>query len=282
MNKISRRIDSYFIGLFLELFVVITLFMTQRESNIETLNFIMLCITFFTIIMTYSGGIVIGLILSSVVIFLYASYIFYINLVLGVEISYISYIWMISIPMITFTTGKLSNSILSLQEKNKRLQNKYKNLVTIDEHTGLGNEKIFYRDLDREISKSKRHKMPCTLMLIRLPYHKEIQKIIGEDKTNKLIQKISDISIASTRNEDERYVIENNVIAIIMPNTNKDGANIVKNRIKDQINNINLKLREKKEYVDIDTKVALLEYNDGIKTAIEFKALVEEELQYDV
>lgn len=282
MSGILRKIDSYLIGLFLEVFVVIAVLMFNKEGNMEILNFIMLCITFFTVMITYTGGIVLGLILTSVTIFLYTSYTFYINLVMNIDISYISYVWMVSIPIIAFTSGKLSSNILLLQETNKKLREEYENLVTIDKQTGLGNRRLFYMNLDREMSKSKRHKNPCTLMLIKLPYYKEIKKIIGENKTNKLIKEIRDVIISSTRNEDERYTIENDTLAIIMPNTDINGADIVKNRIKNGINDLNLKLKQEKKYVNIDTKVAILEYKEDIKTAIEFKVLVQEELQYDV
>jgi len=282
MSAILRKIDSYLIGLFLEVFVVIAILMFNKEGNMEILNFIMLCITFFTVMITYTSGIVVGLILTSVIIFLYTSYIFYINLVMNIDISYISYVWMVSIPIIAFTSGKLSSNIFLLQETNKKLSQEYENLVTIDKQTGLGNRRLFYMNLDREMSKCKRHKNTCTLMLIKLPYYKEIKKIIGENKTNKLIKDIRDVIISSTRNEDERYTVENDTLAIIMPNTDINGADIVKSRIKDSINDLNLKLKQEKKYVNIDTKVAIVEYKEDIKTAIEFKVLVQEELQYDV
>nr|WP_330375234.1 diguanylate cyclase [Paeniclostridium sordellii] len=85
--------------------------------------------------------------------------------------------------------------------------------------TGLLNVKAFYMNLEREISKVKRHKTELTLMLVKLPYYKETKKILGESKTNKLMKDISNVITKSTRIEDERYTIENDTIAIIMPNT---------------------------------------------------------------
>ncbi len=282
MRNILRKIDFYFLGLFLEIFVIIAIFTINKDSNMDILNFVMLCITFFTIMITYTGGKVVGLILSSITIFLYASYIFYINLVMNIEINYICYIWMACIPIVAITSGSLSSNIVLLQNTNRKLKEEYENLVRIDEQTGLGNVKLFYRDLDREMSKSKRHKVPCTLMLVKLPYYKEIKNIIGENKTNKLIKDISNVILQCTRNEDERYTIENDTIAIIMPNTDINGADIVRNRIKEGISNLNLKLMEEKKYVNIDNKVSILQYKKDISSAIEFKALAQEELQYDV
>ena len=282
MNKLSMKIDSYFLFLILELFIVFSFFIPYRSENNVILDFVMLCITFFLIMITYAGGIVIGLISSSVTIFVYASYIFYMNLVKGVSIETISYFWMVSIPIVTLTTGKLQSNINIIQEKNRKLKEDYENLVTIDETTGLGNIKLFYRALEKEISKSLRHKSKCTLMLIKLPYYKEIKNIIGVEGSNSLKRSIRDVVTSSVRNEDEIYTIENDTLAIIMPNTEIEGAKVVKNRIKDKMTDLNLKIRETKEGITVDTKIAILEHNDSIKDAVEFKVRAEEELQYDV
>lgn len=282
MDKLSKKIDSYMIALVLELFIVVMILFISKENTNFLLNFIMLGITFLISITTYIGGIIFGLILTSVAIFLYASLIFYRNTVLNIDINYISYIWMLSMPIICMTSGRLSNVILTLQKDNKVLKEKYKNLVTVDEVTGLGNIRHFYSTLEKEMSKSNRHKNKLTLMMIKLPYYKEIRKIIGEEKTYNLVKSVSNIIIDSTRSEDERYYLESDMIGIIMPYTDFDGANTVKERIKKNISELNLELNQGKSYIDIDTKIAIVEYKESINGSIEFKNLCEEELQYDV
>lgn len=282
MNRISKKIDGYFLGLILELFIITMLFVFNSKFQIQSISFVMFCITFFTIMITYTGGIIVGLIATSIAIFIYAAYIFYISLNNGVEITYISYLWMIFMPIVSYTTGKFTNNINNLQKSNVKLEREYENLVTIHEDTGLLNVKAFYMNLEREISKAKRHKTELTLMLVKLPYYKETKKILGESKTNKLMKDISNVITKSTRIEDERYTIENDTIAIIMPNTGEDGANIVKERIKIGISDISLSLKNNKNYISIDTKIAAVEYKKDIKSPIEYKTYVQEELQYDV
>lgn len=282
MNNLLKKIDSYLLVLLMELFLVVILSKFIPNSNLSILDFIMMCLIFFTVMITYIGGMVVGLILCSIIIFIYASYIFYMNLVKGFEIQYVSYLWMISIPLLSFTMGKLSSNISQLQKLNLKLIETQRNLITIDQETGLGNIKLFYMNLEKEISKTKRHNTPCTLMMIKLPYYKEIRSIIGKNKSDKLIKDISDIIISSTRNEDDRYTLENDTLAIIMPVTDAQGASIVKNRIKDRITELNLDLRSQKEYVNVDVKISIVEYRDDIKNSMEFKLLAEEELQYDV
>lgn len=194
---------------------MVTLSTFISNSNLSLLDFIMLCATFFMVMITYIGRLVVGLILCSIIIFIYASYIFYMN-------------------------------------------------------------------LDKEISKAKRHNTPCTFMMIKLLYYKEIKNIIGKNKTDKLIKEVSEIILNSTRNEDDSYTLENDTLAIVMPVTDLQGATIVKNRIKERITELNLDLRSEKEYVNVDAKISMVEYRDEIRNSMEFKLLAEEELQYDV
>lgn len=282
MKNLLKKIDSYLLILLLEIFLVVTIAVFIPNTEISILDFIMLCITFFTVMMTYIGGLVVGLILCSIIIFIYTSYIFYENLVKGVEIQYLSYLWIVFIPVLSFTMGKFARYITLLQKSNRKLIQSHQDLVTIDKDTGLGNIKLFYMNLDKEISKSKRHNAPCTLMLIKLLYYKEIKKIIGGNKTNKLIKDIINVILNSTRNEDDSYTLENDTLAIIMPHTDFEGASFVKDRIKNGITKLNLDLRSEKDYVNVDVKISVVEYNEEIKDSMEFKLLAEEELQYDV
>lgn len=282
MDKSSVKIDSYFLALILELFIVFTLFMLYRNERNNVLDFIMLSITVFSVMVTYVGGTVVGLILTSLTIFAYASYVFYINLVKAVNIEAISYLWMFSIPIVTLTTGKLQGSIASVQSKNRKLKSDYEKLVTIDQDTGLGNVKLFYRELEREISKVSRHKTKCTLMMIKLPYYKEIRRMIGDEETIIIKNKVSSSILESIRVEDEMYIIDKDTLGIVMPNTNLEGAKVVKGRIKDKITHLNLTVKERKEGVTIDTKIAVVEIDETIKTPIDIKLKTEEELQYDV
>ncbi|MGL6107744.1 GGDEF domain-containing protein [Romboutsia sp.] len=282
MNRISKKIDLYMIGLFLEVFILFCILFLSNTDNQNALTFITIGISFFTIIITYVGGMITGLILTSICIFFYSLYIFYNNLIFNVEISYVSYIWMIILAMITLTMGKLSESIINLQNINERLQNEYKELVTIDYTTGLGNIKNFYKYLDKEMSRAKRHNVKLSLMIINLPYYAEIKGIIGENKYNILIKQIGDIITNSTRGEDDIYSLNNDMLAIIMPDTDKDGALIVKNRIKTRLNELNLDMNQSKYNINIDSKIAIIEYDEKIQNAIQYKQLCEAELEYDV
>lgn len=282
MNKINEKVDIVVLELLTFLFIIIGLVMMNVNTNTRFSVFIMFGVLFLIIMITYLTNIMVGLIIASITIFIYASYILYKNIVQGIEVELISYLWLVAIPIGTILTGYMSKFINELQTTNIRLKEEYKELVTIDSITGLRNLKIFYHDVNNEISKANRYKNTFTLMVIKLPYFKELKKILGRARFHEVIKIISNIIIECTRIEDVRYSLDEHAIGIVMPNTNIDGAKVVKERIKKQILGLNLRLSNEGNLVNIDLKIGCLEYKESIKDSIELKNLAEEELQYDV
>ncbi len=232
--------------------------------------------------LTYLSNSIVGLITSSIIIFMYTSYILYNNITYNMDVEFISYMWIIAIPISSIIMGNLNKSINELQNTNKKLSEQYKELVTIDSETGLRNLKIFYNDVNMEISKSIRHNTDFSLMIVKLPYYGNLQTIFGESKTNKIVKYIGSNIIECTRNEDIIYSLQKDMLGILMPNTSLEGSKVVKDRIKKRIKELNLDLNNRGKYVNIDVKIAFLQYRDSFGDSINFKNIVEEELQYDV
>ncbi|MCC0641721.1 MULTISPECIES: diguanylate cyclase domain-containing protein [unclassified Clostridioides] len=282
MNGTNKKIDllmlSLFVFIFLIVGIVILFIRTENKLNV----FIMLSVIFFIIMLTYLSNSVVGLITSSITIFIYTSYILYNNITHNIDVEFISYIWIIAIPISSIIMGNINKNINELQLTNIKLTEQYKELVTIDNETGLRNLKIFYNDVDMEISKSVRYTTTFSLMIVKLPYYENLQTIFGESKTNKIVKYISSNIVECTRNEDIIYSLQKDMIGILMPNTALEGSKVVRDRIKKRIKELNLDLNNKGRYVNIDVKIAILEYKDTFGNSINFKNMVEEELQYDV
>lgn len=264
--------------MFLIVGIVILSIRTENKLNV----FIMLAVIFFIIMLTYLSNSVVGLITSSIIIFMYTSYILYNSITHNIDIEFLSYMWIIAIPISSIIMGNLNKNINELQHINTKLSEQYKELVTIDSETGLRNLKIFYNDVNMEISKSIRHNTNFSLMIVKLPYYGNLQTIFGENKTNKIVKHISSSIIECTRNEDIIYSLQKDMIGILMPSTSLEGSKVVKDRINKKIRELNLDLSNKGQYVNIDVKIAFLEYKDSFGDSINFKNIVEEELQYDV
>lgn len=276
MKNSSKNIDTYFLLLFIEIFFILSImfFLHIEPSYID---FYMLSLSALLMIIAYFKGTIWGILGSALVIFIYASYLVYINIFSIQEISLISYVWIIYIPIVTITSSKISENINEVQKKYSILKKEYDELVTIDKGTGLNNMKSFYIDLNREISRSKRHKSDLTLMIINIPYYEDLKLILGKEKIKSIksfiIKGISDLS----RNEDARYILNENTFAILMPETNESGAEVVKSRIKNMIEDIS-----KKNSLNIDVLISYMECDENIKDAIHFKNTVEKDLKYDV
>lgn len=282
MNKTSKNIDIGMVAFLMEMFALVSILFLSHNQNNNIDAYIILSLSFLIVTITYIGGMIPGLIGTSIGVFFYAMYIFYNNIVLGTNISYVSYIWMILIAMITITVGKMTENIVLLQNTNKKLQEEYSELVTIDSTTGLSNIRHFYDYLNKDIKRAKRHKNDLTLMMINLPYYMDIEKILGEKKSNQLSKDLGEIMKSCIRCEDDIYKLDKDTIAIVMGDTDAKGATVVKSRIKDKISKLNLDLNENKYNVNIDTKIAILAYQESINDAIEYKQKCEAELEYDV
>lgn len=281
MELILKKIDLYFIALFLDIFIISSyVFFFLSEKSIT--NFIMLGILFISIIYTYFSGIIRGLLSSGIIVFIYATYKLYDSFLKVENTATYDYIWVIFIPTSVFIVGRLVENINIIQSKNLKLESEYKELVTIDKDTGLSNLRGFYYDLDREISRVKRHKISLTLMVIRISYYDELKSVLGKESLGELVQKVVIGIKESTRNEDIRYNLKESTFAILMTETDIKGAEIVKDRIRAKIQNLNLYIKETKKNVDLEVKIGAVQYSEKITGALEFRELVEKELEYDV
>ncbi|ACQ53125.1 GGDEF domain-containing protein [Clostridium botulinum] len=281
MDRFSKDIDICIILLLLNFFCIYSFIYFNLGKNIM-LNFIMLGSLFMVTIVAYFRGIVEGFLFSAMIIFFYVTFIIYNNTIHRNPVELITYIWMVDIPLSAFISGKLSENINLIQSINTRLQKEYRDLITIDKTTGLSNLKGFYIDLDREMSKAKRHKLNLSLMIVKIQYYDELNAILGEKKMEEILKIISNVITLAIRGEDISYKLNKDTFAILMPSTNLQGAEVVKNRIKESISEENLKIKQEDKNVNIDIKVGIVEYKNTIKEAFEFKELAEKELEYDV
>ncbi|NFK77040.1 diguanylate cyclase [Clostridium botulinum] len=281
MDRFSKNIDICIILLLLNFFCICSFIYFNLGKNIM-LNFIMLGSLFMVTIVAYFRGIVEGFLFSAMIIFFYVTFIIYNNTIHRNPVELITYIWMVDIPLSVFISGKLSENINLIQSINTRLQKEYRDLITIDKTTGLSNLKGFYIDLDREMSKAKRHELNLSLMIVKIQYYDELNAILGEKEMEEILKIISNVITLAIRGEDISYKLNKDTLAILMPSTNLQGAEVVKNRIKESISEENLKIKQEDKNVNIDIKVGIVEYKNTIKEAFEFKELAEKELEYDV
>ncbi|MBI6087817.1 diguanylate cyclase domain-containing protein [Clostridium perfringens] len=281
MKNKCKVLDGLFLALLLEVSILLIILSLRLQSlNLEDfiLIGIMIVISFFA----YLKGSIFSIISSIITIFIYASLNLYNNFVKLEEVSPNVYIWIIFIPIITITIGCFSTILNQIQEEYIKIKESHESLVTIDKRTGLSNLRGFYQDIGRGISKAKRRGYALTLMIITFPYFNEFKSILDPNSLKELEVDIADALSSSVRNEDITYKFGEDYFAVLMEETDIKGAEVVKKRLKEKLQNISKRVKNKDESIMLEVKIGIAQYDENIKNAIEFKEIAERELEFDV
>ncbi len=104
-----------------------------------------------------------------------------------------------------------------------------------DALTGLRNRRYFDQRISEEVARSTRYKLPLTLMLIDVDHFKKVNDTYGHTVGDKVLQTLSKIIQNVVRDGDivARYGGEE--IVIITPNTTKEEAAILAERLREKV-----------------------------------------------
>ncbi|MFZ5967199.1 MAG: diguanylate cyclase domain-containing protein [Bacillota bacterium] len=279
----NRKVDVSFLLTAIELFVIATMIILNNKF-VDITQYLLFGITILIVVIAFYTNLVIALIISLFAVFSYGSYVLYQSLVGKITDFQFErdYFWILAIPITAFTAGKFGEYIHILQNAEKNLEYERTNLVTIDDVTSLHNLKRFCRDLAEEMSRAKRHKHDLVLMIMEIQYFEQLLSLAGQNKVNEILRSMADKIEKVTRDEDKRYRIKRDLFAIVMPNTDIQGAEIVKNRLKDELNKITISKERGLENFHFAYKIGMVPFYEDIKNPLQFKELAERELEYDV
>lgn len=127
-------------------------------------------------------------------------------------------------------------SYLCSESISKETVNNYLNqLRRVDIETELLYCNFFHFKLNEEFNKSKRHRIPLTLVLMDMDNYKEVLNLYGTDTAKELFTEISDVLKGSIRAIDfiGRYGTDEFIVCL--PSTTLDDANVVINRFVERI-----------------------------------------------
>lgn len=279
----NEKIKSKILMLLFSLEILLIINFLFIKNNLENMtDFILLLTTVLISIIGIFQGIIWSLILSICAVFLFGSYIFFQIVFFNISSNnfILDYTWLLIFPIVGYTSGYLGNIFTHIMKKNEFYNTNLDSYVTVDIITNFKNSKAFYIDLKEEIDRSIRYKNNLSVILIKIKYLHEFKSIYGVNKTNLLLSTISQNILEVSRSSDKKYKIEEDIFALILPNTALDGANITKCKIKNKIKLISL--IENEDLFNIESQTSCLEYSKKNQTPIEFKQSLESELQYDV
>lgn len=125
---------------------------------------------------------------------------------------------------------------LELRRSMKKLNLELWRLASFDSLTGLSNRRYFLEQLSKEFDRYKRYGSIITVLLIDINKLKEINDTHGHSVGDSILKKISKIGAATFRICDTMGRIDGGEFAIILPETELKGAEIVSQRIVDAVN----------------------------------------------
>ncbi len=118
---------------------------------------------------------------------------------------------------------------------NAELHKKTEELTIFDELTQTYNYRYFSRKLDEEKRRAFRYNMPLSLVMVDIDYFKKLNDTYGHENGNRVLRQLSSIIKSCIRDVDifARYGGEE--FAIILPQTNKEEAGYIGERIRSRV-----------------------------------------------
>jgi len=142
----------------------------------------------------------------------------------------------------------------TLKEKEK-LEEEIRRLSITDDLTGLYNHRHFFKTLESELVRLKRHKTSLSLLLLDLDNFKRYNDLFGHLEGDKVLRKIGELINYSIRNNvDSGYRYGGDEFAVLLIGASHDQAHAIAERIRFSI--------EKAELLNITVSIGLAEYKD--------------------
>ena len=150
-----------------------------------------------------------------------------------------------------FHNKKVSDYEISLQEKNLALQ-KY---ASTDPLTGISNRRIFNEVCERYFETSQRNKTSLTLLILDLDRFKDINDTYGHQAGDLILIKFTESIKLLLRKSDTFARIGGEEFAILLFETDIEGAMTLSKKIHEQINAISMPYEDK--LISITTSIGI-------------------------
>ena len=141
--------------------------------------------------------------------------------------------------MPSLTLGPDGERLIVLQavdiSERKRLENQLQHLADRDALTGLFSRRRFQEELEREVSRARRHGRPGALMLLDLDGFKLVNDTFGHAAGDELLTRIGNALRNILRDSDVLARIGGDEFALILPDTDVAAARVVADKLIDAV-----------------------------------------------
>ena len=120
------------------------------------------------------------------------------------------------------------------EEALRNSERKYKELSITDELTRLHNSRHFYDSLTIEMDRAHRYNHPLSILMLDIDNFKRYNDRYGHLAGNKVLVILGQVILENIRRSDPAFRYGGEEFAVILPETNGDGALMVAERIREK------------------------------------------------
>jgi diguanylate cyclase (GGDEF)-like protein len=153
--------------------------------------------------------------------------------------------------------------------KVKTLNNELSDLSTMDQVTGVRNRRYFDDMLDKEFQRASRNRSKLSLIMVDLDHFKKVNDNYGHLAGDLSLKTVANAMYHIVQRPPDlvcRYGGEE--LAIIMPETDHDGAMKIAERIRHQIENLHIEFANQRIYITASLGVASFIPNNNITPSL--------------
>jgi diguanylate cyclase (GGDEF)-like protein len=157
----------------------------------------------------------------------------------------------------------MGRTVLGFFIKDERLLEMDEMLLAMALHdalTGVYKREFFLGELHREFERSRRHRRPLALILLDIDHFKLVNDELGHVAGDDALRQVANVIRVGLREGDlcGRYGGEE--FAVLLPETDLDGARLAAERIRHDVENYTFKLTGgHKRHITLSAGVALLD-----------------------
>ncbi|MCX7709565.1 MAG: GGDEF domain-containing protein [Clostridia bacterium] len=280
MFKNRFKGDYLFVALITFISVNTTLLLIYERN---TTQYILYGVSIILIVLGYLMGQIEGMVASIFGVFALGTYMLYAIIVLKTmrTLDFSMIRWFLIFPLGAVIGGKYGEVTKEIFQKIKKYDRDMNEMVSIDELTGFNNEKRFFVDLEQEVNRAKRYKTNLTVLVMQIAYFDRLEAIYGKTVCNMAVKAIAERIEQLLRVSDKKARIRSDEFAIILTNTDIEGAERVREKLKELLEEVVLQGDRTGKKLNFSYKIGITEM--GMEDDIfSLMKRAEGELQYDV